>query len=91
MSMTNGNMYSCDNDTCTRTEFVNRWDMGLDEGPRGWIMMAMNEPRDYGWRMSKEVFSPMKQGPSDYCSIECAREQLQRAMAATYAVETAEA
>lgn len=77
MTMRNGNQYRCDNPKCERTEFVTREDLGFNEGPRGWIMMTMNEPRDYGWSFREAKHSPMVMSPADFCSIDCARQILQ--------------
>lgn len=82
MTMSNGNQYRCDSEGCEVTEFATREQIGVDEGPRGWIMITMNEPRDYGWSFYSAKFSTVKHGPLDFCSIKCARDHLAAAMAA---------
>lgn len=76
MSMTQGNQYRCDSADCDNTQFLTRDELGSDEGPRGWIMMTMNEPRDYGWSFREAKFSTVKHGPLDFCSIKCARDHI---------------
>lgn len=79
MSMNNGNQYRCDNRACDHTEFVTRKHLGFNEGPRGWIMMTANEPRDYSWARNPK-HSPAVFGPSDFCSIDCAQQMLRACM-----------
>lgn len=74
--MKNGNLYSCEAEGCDRTEFVTREDLGFDEGPKGWVSIMCNQPRDYGWTFREPLYSTASFGPRDFCSIDCAQKTL---------------